>query len=499
MSMNSEINPKDYVSYNSNLEKYVFTINKKLYSYEQLKGVDFFNRNSQYKIVEEYYLNTLKEKEKILKEKEQMLKEKKQRHEMLKNLTEVTTSMTNGVIKVDTLKDDAAIKMLRKQIIQLKKEYPPEKIDDIVTKTLYSMIEKSEKFTSTIYDNMEDNVLAFTGNILTLCLKRKMRNPEYYEKLIDFIKVSGELYHGVGNAGYWTSVYLRKPVYNEVLDNGLEGLWYAVYKGSITVGAIPRKHKNSSNGKSDDYKAPKRPTYEDSTKERPKKETKPHETNDEIISLKVNSEIDEDIKRISNYKKLSNIIDEEIKKNSKSVISIVMQCTIITPFKSTIGNGLLEIDLKNPGIYSTAADMLSGAKTYAFRNAAASLFEKLRGIKWSSATGTSGLGTKTIDDIREFTNSRQIEGTIKVGMIEDTLFISDDQINAFNQLQGASQMNNNNRTITEGNENGVVTNMTNTTNEENVNIQTINNTNTYQEINVPIQPGTEMEEVGENQ
>ena len=502
--MNSEINPEDYVKYIPKLKKYVITINKKNYYYENLKEGDFFNKNPKYKIVEDYYLNKIKEKPEVIVQSKEKPDVIVRSHNMLLNLTKVTNAtIKEGNLSIDNLKDDAAIKILGNQIQFLKHQYKQENLSENASKAIDSMINIAKIFNDTIYNNMEENVLAFIANMQSLYLTG-MRKPDYYKNLIENIRVPGNLYHGVGNQGYWTSVYLRKPVYNEALNNGFEGLWYAVYKGSITVGAIPRKRAAASNSNSDDYKRPI--LNNDYTQERSKKETKPHEIenleiNNGSANIKVNSEINEAIlkqKETSNYEELRKAIDKEINSKDKRKISIVMQCTIVTPLKSTPGNALLEIDLKNPGIYSTAADMLSGAKTYAFRGAAALLFKKLGGIKWSSATGTSGLGHKTAEDFYEIMNEKSLN-QVDFGAIENSLFISSDQIKFLNQLQGAPQMNNSNRTITEGNENGVVTNMTNTTNEENVNIQTINNTNTYQEINVPVQPGTEMEEVGENQ
>ena len=503
MSVNLKINPEDHVVYSSKLKKYVITINNKNYYYEQLKKVDFFNKNPQYQVVEKYYLKKIEERPEAVVQSHNIVE---QSHKMLLNLTKVTNAtIKEGNLSNDTLKDDAAIKILGEQIQYLKNQYQQEDLSENISKAIDSMINIAKIFIDPIYNNMEDNVTAFIANMQSLYLTG-MRKPIYYKNLIENIRVPGNLYHGVGNQGYWTSVYLRKPVYNEALNNGFEGLWYAVYKGAVTIGGISRKRAVASNSNSDDYKKPIRTPISNSTQERSKKETKPHETenleiNNGSANIKVNSEINEAIlkqKETSNYGELSEAIDKEINSNDRRKISIVMQCTIVTPFKSTTGNALLEIDLKNPGIYSTTADMLSGAKTYAFRGAAALLFKKLGGIKWSSATGTSGLGHKTAEDFYEIMNEKSLN-RVDFGVIENSLFISSDQIKFLNQLQGAPQMNNSNRTITEGNETRVVTNMTNTTNEENVNIQTINNTNTYQEINVPVQPGTEMEEVEENQ
>ena len=496
------------LEYNEKEDDYVFKIPSKkdpsklnTYTYEQLESRNYFSSHPNLK---ELYLSKkrgMEEEVQVTIQKERQVNNSNRElstKKILNSLIEMEDVAKGDHVNVNTFKDDMAIASIEKQILQLKNKYGSiylnydSKEGKRMLDKLNDLKNKAEKDKET-YTEMEDNIESFIWNITNIDFTGLMHPIFYYLDLIKNIRVEEYAYRGIGVSGTWFSAYLRKPIYMTILNDGFEGLWYATYKGSIIRGKLKKTGTKSKGNNKEIIERPKGgltkgPVLPSSTNlNTTKKETK--EFKDDEIGIEkgvFNPDIDIDLNKDD---KLLQKLEAVVRK--KESFTVIMQCTIITPFGSRSGQVSLEIDANNPGIYNTAGDIFIGAKTYAFRAAAGLLFPNLRGIKWSSATGTLGLGYKSSDEFMNIGKEIQINSlqSKEIGMIEDKIFFNTkEEINLFNQLQGALMMSNTNRLLIQGSEN-IITNMTNNSNDIPM-IKSISNNNSYQQV----QEDTHMEQ-----
>lgn len=413
---------------------------------------------------------------------------------MISDIAKFNYEDIKDAISYDKIKDNFSIIEIKSVISDIKKKYPKEKLTEERKKYMLEDMEDAKK----TFENNE--IIQYNTQKFIVGIREIVENGSWYPySYFEECKkiVMPHAYHLIGNPNQWFSFYVSKEVFKNLLDFVFDEVWYCTFKGSVGVGIIGELNTNSKT-KEDDYVGVGSVNINFGTEG--DTENKEEKTNEpEKVSRVLNTEYG----RVSinegeeNYKfKSNNEFKKQLEKaiQTKRSFQTRLDCQLYAGYNER-EEGYSILDFSKPGILKGVETITQGLMTYSFRGAAANLFKKFQRITGSSKGRIKGLENKSRREITNIFQENKMYQTHLIQIENTTYITNENDITYFIEYNGGTLTNDNSATDSTN----TVINLSNTTSSTRVNNNTMNDTNTYQEISAPTQPGTEMEEIQEEE